>query len=761
MPSARTRVTPAILKAEPQSWPSESTHAAPDMLRPGEDCWRVERAHRAAVLIDAEQYFMALRAAMLKAERCIHIVGWDLDRRTPFPGCAEDVARLAELGLPVSGAPELAADGYPLRLGDFLAELVRRKPRLWIRILIWDFSLWYATDREAVPLTAMALRWKTPMRLDLCLDDAIPLGSAHHQKLVVIDDALAFCGGMDITLGRWDDCAHARNDDRRRMLDGAAYPPVHDVQLMVDGPAAGAMAEYVRGRWTRAAYETLHAVQGAGERAWPDGFSPDFTEVGVAMARTEPGFGGAAPVAEVEKLYASMIRGARRAIYIENQYLTSELVAASLTQALQENPELEAVILSNNTYVGWLEGAAMIAGRRRFMQRQEEHGVADRVRLLYPRNDPDDDSAQVKVHSKLLIVDDRLLRVGSSNLCRRSMGSDTEFDAVIVAETAEARASILAVRDRLLAEHCSAEPAEIARAIADTGSLIRGIERVNGRKPRHLAPIPDAHNAAVVLPETLPGAVAALADPEKPIDPMLSLASLAFRGEEPEKRRWRKGPVFWLLLAAVIMGGLAALWTMTPLSGIADVRHWEGLLAGMRGPWEGLAAIVVFVVGGFVAFPLVVLIAGTTAVFGVWPGVAYAGIGAMASALATYGFGWWLGQRRLRRYFGPGVNRIKQSLKGRGIITVTTIRLIPAAPYTLVNLAAGALHVPPLEYTIGTALGLAPGLIIMSLLGGTIVGILAHPTFLGISFLVGLLVATILLSFGLQILVRRIQRMFE
>jgi uncharacterized membrane protein YdjX (TVP38/TMEM64 family) len=173
-----------------------------------------------------------------------------------------------------------------------------------------------------------------------------------------------------------------------------------------------------------------------------------------------------------------------------------------------------------------------------------------------------------------------------------------------------------------------------------------------------------------------------------------------------------------------------------------------------------LAVLVVFVLSGLVAFPVVVLIAGTTAVFGVWPGMLYAGLGAMASALVTYSVGWWLGQRRLRHYFGPRVNRIKQSFAGRGIVTVTAIRLIPAAPYTLVNLAAGALKIPPLEYAVGTALGLAPGILVMSLLGSTIVGIIAHPTLGGIAVITGLLVATILLSIGLQVVARRLQRLF-
>jgi uncharacterized membrane protein YdjX (TVP38/TMEM64 family) len=210
----------------------------------------------------------------------------------------------------------------------------------------------------------------------------------------------------------------------------------------------------------------------------------------------------------------------------------------------------------------------------------------------------------------------------------------------------------------------------------------------------------------------------------------------------------------------LVLVGLASIWTLTPLNAIADVEHWEAMLAAIRGPWEVLAVLLVFVLSGFVAFPVVVLIAGTTAVFGVWPGMLYAGLGAMASAFATYSLGWWLGQRRLRHYFGPRVNRIKQSLEGRGIVTMTAIRLIPAAPYTLVNLAAGALRIPPIDYTIGTALGLAPGILVMSLLGSTIVGIIAHPTLGGVALIIGLLIATILLSIGLQLVARRLQRMF-
>lgn len=725
----------------------------PDALRPGRDCWRVEGAARATVLIDAEAYFYALRAALLKAELSIHIVGWDIDRRMPFPGCADDVARLETLTQ--ADGHEIAADGYPLRLGDFLAELVKRKPRLWIRILLWDFSLLYAAGRELRPAMALALRWKTPRRLDLCLDDAIPMGSSHHQKLIVIDDAVAFCGGMDLSCGRWDSCSHAAHDARRRLLDGAPYSPVHDVQVMVDGPAARCIGEYVRSRWSRAAYEKIgRGAERPAAEVWPETVAPDFRNVAVALARSEPGFAGAPPVTEVERLFIRMIRDAKRSIYIENQYLTLESVADHLTRALKANPELEAVIVSSNTYPSWVEDAAMIPGRHRFMQRIQDGGVGARIRFLAPSNGATHRAAEIKVHAKVMIVDDRYLRIGSANICRRSMGTDTEFDLTILGEDGPSRAGIVAIRNRLMAEHCGVEPAAVAAAIAETGSLRAAIDRLNGRHARHLQPIQQADQ-----PESVPEALYAIADPGKPIDPTLSLSGLSALASEDGKKRMRKGPWIWLTLAALVLMGLAAIWTLTPLSAIAEVENWERMLSAIRGPWEVLAVLVVFVLSGLVAFPVVVLIAGTTAVFGVWPGILYAGLGAMASALTTYSIGWWLGQRRLRHYFGPRVNRIKQSFEGRGIVTVTAIRLIPAAPYTLVNLAAGALKIPPMEYTIGTALGLAPGILLMSLLGSTIVGIIAHPTIGGIAFLLGLLVGTILLSIGLQLVVRRLQRL--
>jgi uncharacterized membrane protein YdjX (TVP38/TMEM64 family) len=205
-------------------------------------------------------------------------------------------------------------------------------------------------------------------------------------------------------------------------------------------------------------------------------------------------------------------------------------------------------------------------------------------------------------------------------------------------------------------------------------------------------------------------------------------------------------------MTAVLVGfcALTAAWGFTPIGGDAEVAALESSLISPGSPWAGILVVGTFVLAGFVAFPLLVLIVATVAMFGLWPGLAYAGAGAMASALATYALGRWLGNRALRRFFGPRLNRISQAFLERGVMAVTVIRLIPGAPYTLVNLAAGALRIHPVDYVIGTALGLAPGFAVMALLGRQVMDVIRNPTPLGILALFALFLLSVGLSFGLQ-----------
>ena len=109
----------------------------------------------------------------------------------------------------------------------------------------------YTLEREFFP--RYKLKWRTHKNIHFHLDGAHPAGASQHQKIVVVDDAVAFVGGFDLSKWRWDTPEHAIDNELRIDPDGKPYPPFHDVQMLVDGDAAEALGELARERWHIAA----------------------------------------------------------------------------------------------------------------------------------------------------------------------------------------------------------------------------------------------------------------------------------------------------------------------------------------------------------------------------------------------------------------------------------------------------------------------------------------------------------------------------
>ncbi|MFC4175504.1 phospholipase D-like domain-containing protein [Microvirga sp. GCM10011540] len=462
------------------------------VLEEGRTCWRLARADRLAVIVDAAAYFAAAKAAILQARHTVFLIGWDFDlsigleRTNPMPG-------------------------VPDELGSFLAEAVKRRPGLRVFVLRWDLSFLKFPFRATLPLKL--LDWLLGKRIDFRLDHEHPMGACHHQKIVVIDDCLAFCGGIDMTDYRWDTPAH-RDDDPHRIDRGRAYQPWHDVTTCLTGEAAGALGELARERWRRATGEALPPPKAAAP-CWPEHLSPDLTDVEVAIARTEPAYGEAQPeIREIEALYLAAIRAARHTIYIETQYFASHRIADALAKRLQEENGPEIVVINPRSAVGWLEEEVMGSARAvlvRDLAKQDRHG---RFRIYTPVTKGGED---IYVHAKVVAVDDRLLRVGSSNLNNRSMGLDTECDLAVEAGAGQAdrkvRQVITAIRDRLIAEHLGVAQERLAATLAtEHGSLIRAIERLRRDDGRSLIPFepPELTEAEVAMAESR------LLDPDRP-----------------------------------------------------------------------------------------------------------------------------------------------------------------------------------------------------------------------------------------------------
>lgn len=428
------------------------------ILVPGQSCWRIEQARRLRVIVDAADYFRAAKQAMLQAQRSLMLIGWDFDTRIGFE----------------SGTPTL--DG-PNRLGDFLSWLVKQRLQLHVYVLKWDLGMLQSLGRGMLPMVLHS--WFGSRRLHFKLDGSHPVGSAHHQKIVVIDDAMAFCGGIDITAERWDTREHVDDDPRRHAPGCGLFGPWHDATTAVDGPVARAIGDVARRRW-QVATGHMPEVADVDTDAWPDCLEPTLRDVPVGIARTLPELEERPEVREIEALYLAGITAARRTIYLESQYLAARRLAEALAERLAEPDGPEVVIVLPQEIDSWLEHEAMDGARARLLHmlwRADKHG---RLGAYYPVTAGGE---SIYVHAKIMVIDDVLLRVGSSNLNNRSMGYDTECDLAVEAGADEGalRKTIRSVRDDLVREHLGVTAAELeTRLHAHSGSLLVAIEALRG-----------------------------------------------------------------------------------------------------------------------------------------------------------------------------------------------------------------------------------------------------------------------------------------
>ncbi len=423
--------------------------------------WRIARADRLSLIVDAEDYFRAAKRAMLGARHVIMLVGWDLDTRILLePG-----------GATIEG---------PNDLGGFLSWLPERSPELQIYLLKWKFGAIQALGRGMMPV-ALA-NWTLDDQVHFRLDGEHPVGGAHHSKIVVIDDAVAFCGGIDMTGGRWDTRDHRHGDTLRVLPNGKAAGPWHDATTALSGPAAKALGELSRARWKAATGDALEAPPET-DAAWPEGLAPTLRDVDVGIARTAPAYGERDEIREIERFYLEAIGAARRTIYIETQYLASRTLAEALAARLREADGPEIVMILPREADGWLEQKAMDGARRKLLRMLWEADHAGRLGAYYPVNAADE---PIYVHAKITIIDDQVLRVGSSNVNNRSMGFDTECDVVVDSGRNPANAEAVErafadVRRDLLCEHLGVDVGAFDAALdAADGSLVGAVEALRG-----------------------------------------------------------------------------------------------------------------------------------------------------------------------------------------------------------------------------------------------------------------------------------------
>lgn len=444
------------------------------IVQPGRNAWRVARADRLNVLVDGEAYFRALEPVLEQACNEIWIIGWDFNPDIPLrPG-----------------------DPQSPTLGAFLLRLVEARTDLTIRVLVWAMGPIYSGKSLKM---FRKRRWSSHPRIVLAFDNRHPIRGSHHQKMVVVDDRVAFIGGIDLTAKRWDTNEHRVDDPRRTMPSGERYEPVHDMQVALEGEAARLAGEIARRRWMFATDEAV-PVDARTTDIRVDGLVPDMTGVEVAFARTEPAIRGREAATEAMDLTIAALKAARRHIYLESQYFASKRVCDVLCEKLADPDGPEIVIVSTLSSHGMIERLVLGANRDRFVRRLSQCDKHGRMRAFYPVvPKPDGTEQEIIIHSKLVIVDDAFLRIGSSNLNQRSEGLDTELDIAIEACTDAERRAIAGLRDRLLAEHLNADAATFGVAVQAAGKLGETIDAFNIHA-RGLRPFRDAEGEGYTAP---------------------------------------------------------------------------------------------------------------------------------------------------------------------------------------------------------------------------------------------------------------------
>ncbi|HEX5046600.1 MAG TPA: VTT domain-containing protein [Gammaproteobacteria bacterium] len=717
---------------------AESSATSP-VLAEGDPCWRVGHAPRAAALVDAADYFGALRSSLLKAERTIFILGWELNSKTCLVGERD------------------RGDRAPRELGKLLKFLLRRKKKLEVRILLWDHPLFYAARRELFP--RFIFGWRRRRRAEIRLDSHLPVGASHHEKLVVIDDSVAYCGGIDLTLRRWDTQEHRPIEPRRCDPKNRPYVPVHDVQAVVDGEAAALLGQRVRERWEHAGGGKLEPPSPSGD-PWPSGVEPEFEDVNVGVIRTLAALEEQShEIREVERSTIAAIQSAERLVYIENQYITAKAAVDALLERMRARPKLEAILLTSRDPGGWLEAETMGIGRQQFMAAFAEPSLARRIHFLSPfsRGMPGDDeyaapnkapdgTYSIHVHAKVLAVDDRFLRIGSSNLNNRSMGFDTECDLGFEASTRAHRAAIASIRNRLIAEHWHCAPADVERALTSGRPVAEALAAA--------APAHAERGVCEIEREPLPsdpGLVVQLGDPER----VMTFDRLLEHETGVKARRpvlkWAAGALAALALVVVV-------WAIA--RGLPDgggfAQRMGAAIESLRGnPWRVPLVLLLFVAGSVVSFPILVMIGATVIALGPVVGFLCAALGSMLAATATFAIGRAIGRRPLRRWLGRKAQLIERRLEGRGIVAVALVRKVPVAPFTLVNMLLGASGLPYREFIAGTAIGMLPGIAAFAFVGQRALDVWRDPTPLNVTLVAAAVAVWIGVVLGLQRLMNR------
>jgi phosphatidylserine/phosphatidylglycerophosphate/cardiolipin synthase-like enzyme len=373
------------------------------------------------VLIDGAEFLPRVADELAKAESHVHLTGWYF-------------------------SPELALTRgeEPVTVRNLLGELAERIP---VRVLIWSGAPLPLFRPSRGDVRSMVERFRRGTQIHCQFDSCVRQMHCHHEKTIVIDDRVAFVGGIDLTY----DSGDPYDSQAHRARGGIGW---HDVGVRLEGPVVADVADHFRLRWHGATDEEL-------PRALPRGAAG---EIEAQIVRTIPEnvYERSLPKGDFSILesYVGAIRAAERFIYIENQFLWSPEIVELLAEKLRNPPRDDfrmLVVLPVNAN----DGADVSRGQVAALIHADDGNARFLACSIYARagnlRDP------IYVHAKVAIVDDRWFTIGSANLNEHSLFNDSEVNVVIRDEplARETRLRLWSEHLELPIDEIAGDPAEV------------------------------------------------------------------------------------------------------------------------------------------------------------------------------------------------------------------------------------------------------------------------------------------------------------
>ena len=681
-------------------------------------------ASRLSFFTCSRDYFSSLAGVFPKAQKRILIVGWSFDDRI----------RLIRDNDTGPTGPEL---------GDLLLFIAREKPSVRIDLCIWKPPSLFAADQHITYQFRKSVGKQPNIHLhQLSAESAF---ASRHEKYVILDDALAFIGGIDLTRERWDSPEHLAESPARVNPEGEAYGPYHDTHAVMSGPVVGnllslADAEFSLGLSSDAEPPSL----------WPEGIPVDAENVRIMLARTRTSPDADVPdLRQIRQVYLDLLSEAREFIFIENQYFSSDEITDLLSRTLREKEGPELIILMSRELPDLLGRMTMGVNASMHIAKLRENDHHGRLGFFNPVSS-DNPATPIKVHSKLMITDSRYLTLGSGNINQRSFGFDNEVNILMDAQETDDPGCVAKLEERILARHCGLRVEEWREMVRrNRGSRLSAFrERSSSweglQEPGELMP-PDSIPEELLDYFDMKGA------------PRSEEALHTMTKDEPRGFIARTKKIWgFLLLTAVVLGAVFFL-SRTDV----DIQKVLGTVRELNKTRPGVAAlltIVTFWLSMLIFVSISVPIVSFAALHGPWFGILYSTLGVFSGAAIFYALGLVLHTSPVFDRF-KAVRHVKkqfEKIRPYGLWAVAISRMLPSGPFLVVNLVTGMLGFRPSQFLVGSLIGLMPGIIAFTVFGETIRRVFTDPGWKNILMFVLLLTVYFAIMTGIVSLVRKI-----